>query len=148
MGQTHKMHLWPCQHAHITYPRSSVLACSTATVTPLPISPARHSFPSNLPHPTSPTNSPPPEVQAAQYLEGGTAAAERQFTVTTTFLCLALGSPLAAALYVEGGAAAAERQFTIATLLDSRFSNLAWLESERHWPPTLLLHMKRFLLLQ
>ncbi|CAI5978053.1 unnamed protein product [Closterium sp. NIES-65] len=55
---------------------------------------------------------------------------------------------LAAALYVEGGAAAAERQFTIATLLDSRFSNLAWLESERHWPPTLLLHMKRFLLLQ
>ncbi|CAI5499564.1 unnamed protein product [Closterium sp. Naga37s-1] len=55
---------------------------------------------------------------------------------------------LAAALYVEGGAAAAERQFTIATLLDSRFSNRAWLESERHWPPTLLLHMKRFLLLQ
>ncbi|CAI5471364.1 unnamed protein product [Closterium sp. Yama58-4] len=55
---------------------------------------------------------------------------------------------LAAALYVEGGAAAAERQFTIATLLDSRYSNLAWLESERHWPATLLLHMKRFLLLQ
>ncbi|GJP36171.1 hypothetical protein CLOM_g20696, partial [Closterium sp. NIES-68] len=55
---------------------------------------------------------------------------------------------LAAALYVEGGAAAAERQFTVATLLDQRYSDLAWLAAERHWPPTLLLHMKRFLLLQ
>ncbi|KAL2628778.1 hypothetical protein R1flu_013464 [Riccia fluitans] len=56
---------------------------------------------------------------------------------------------LAAALYVDKHAPLpAEKQFNIATLLDPRYTNLKWVEENRHWPPSLINSLKRFITLQ
>ncbi|KAL3686829.1 hypothetical protein R1sor_013138 [Riccia sorocarpa] len=56
---------------------------------------------------------------------------------------------LAAALYVDKHAPLpAEKQFNIATLLDPRYTNLKWVEENKHWPPSLINSLKRFITLQ
>ncbi|BBN07912.1 hypothetical protein MPTK1_4g07230 [Marchantia polymorpha subsp. ruderalis] len=56
---------------------------------------------------------------------------------------------LAAALYVDKHAAMpAEKQFNIATLLDPRYTNLKWVQENKHWPPSLLNSLKLFISLQ
>ncbi len=56
---------------------------------------------------------------------------------------------LAAALYVDKHATVpAEQQFTIATLLDPRYRDLSWVRNSRHWPPSLVESLQKFILLR
>ncbi|CAM6069643.1 unnamed protein product [Sphagnum tenellum] len=56
---------------------------------------------------------------------------------------------LAAALYVDKHATVpAEQQFTIATLLDPRYRDLSWVRNSRHWPPSLMESLQKFILLR
>ncbi|KAH9548296.1 hypothetical protein CY35_11G081000 [Sphagnum magellanicum] len=56
---------------------------------------------------------------------------------------------LAAALYVDKHATVpAEQQFTIATLLDPRYRDLSWVRNCRHWPPSLVESLQKFILLR
>lgn len=53
---------------------------------------------------------------------------------------------LAAALYADKNAPIpAEKQFTIATLLDPRYTDLVWVQETKHWPPSLLKSLQRFI---
>lgn len=56
---------------------------------------------------------------------------------------------LAAVLYVDKHAVLpAEHQFTIATLMDSRYTDPSWVEANKHWPPSLVTALRRFISLQ
>ena len=56
---------------------------------------------------------------------------------------------LAAALYADKHATVpAEQQFTIATLLDSRYTNPSWVKSTKHWPPSLIASLQKFIALR
>ncbi|CAM6113815.1 unnamed protein product [Calypogeia fissa] len=53
---------------------------------------------------------------------------------------------LAAALYADKHAPIpAEKQFTIATLLDPRYTDLVWVQEAKHWPPSLLKSLQKFI---
>jgi hypothetical protein len=56
---------------------------------------------------------------------------------------------LAAALYADKhDMVPAEQQFTIATLLDSRYTNPSWVKSTKHWPPSLIASLQKFIALR
>ncbi|XP_024363544.1 uncharacterized protein [Physcomitrium patens] len=56
---------------------------------------------------------------------------------------------LAAALYTDKHAPVpAEQQFTFATLLDPRYTDPSWVRAEKHWPPSLIVSLQRFIALQ
>lgn len=56
---------------------------------------------------------------------------------------------LAAAFYSDKHALApAEKQFTLATLLDKRYTDVNWVAENKHWPPSLLQSLQKFLSLQ
>lgn len=56
---------------------------------------------------------------------------------------------LAAALYADKHATVpAEQQFTIATLLDSRYTDPSWVKSTKHWPPSLIASLQKFIALR
>ncbi|KDP34437.1 hypothetical protein JCGZ_12797 [Jatropha curcas] len=55
---------------------------------------------------------------------------------------------LAAALYVDKHAPLlAENQFTIATLLDPHYTDLSYVKETKHWPPSLVSSLQRFITL-
>ncbi|WCJ37745.1 hypothetical protein M5689_018851 [Euphorbia peplus] len=55
---------------------------------------------------------------------------------------------LAAALYVDKHAPLlAENQFTIATLLDPHYTDLSYVKDTKHWPPSLVTSLRRFITL-
>ncbi|XP_065876604.1 uncharacterized protein [Euphorbia lathyris] len=55
---------------------------------------------------------------------------------------------LAAALYVDKHAPLlAENQFTIATLLDPHYTDLSYVKETKHWPPSLISSLRRFITL-
>ncbi|KAF2284442.1 hypothetical protein P3X46_012990 [Hevea brasiliensis] len=55
---------------------------------------------------------------------------------------------LAAALYVDKHAPLlAENQFTIATLLDPHYTDLSYVKETKHWPPSLISSLQRFITL-
>ncbi|EEF35753.1 uncharacterized protein LOC8263080 [Ricinus communis] len=55
---------------------------------------------------------------------------------------------LAAALYVDKHAPLlAENQFTIATLLDPHYTDISYVKETKHWPPSLVSSLKRFITL-
>ncbi|KAL4183749.1 hypothetical protein AMTRI_Chr11g156630 [Amborella trichopoda] len=55
---------------------------------------------------------------------------------------------LAAALYVDKHAALlAENQFTIATLLDPHYTDISYVREMKHWPPSLVASLRRFITL-
>ncbi|KAG0558855.1 hypothetical protein KC19_10G059200 [Ceratodon purpureus] len=56
---------------------------------------------------------------------------------------------LAAALYADKHAPVpAEQQFTFATLLDRRYTDPSWVKSAKHWPPSLIDSLERFIALK
>ena len=70
-----------------------------------------------------------------------------------TFLIGGLGAEvhaaLAAALYADKHAPVpAEQQFTFATLLDRHYTDPSCVKSAKHWPPSLILSLQRFLALK
>ncbi|XP_050208035.1 uncharacterized protein LOC126657401 [Mercurialis annua] len=53
---------------------------------------------------------------------------------------------LAAALYVDKHSPLlAENQFTIATLLDPHYTDLSYVKETKHWPPSLVSSLRRFI---
>ncbi|CAN6458666.1 unnamed protein product [Victoria cruziana] len=55
---------------------------------------------------------------------------------------------LAAALYADKHAPLlAENQFTIATLMDPRYTDLSYVKDTKHWPPSLVASLQRFITL-
>ncbi|XP_031504522.1 uncharacterized protein LOC116267096 [Nymphaea colorata] len=55
---------------------------------------------------------------------------------------------LAAALYADKHAPLlAENQFTIATLMDARYTDLSYVRDTKHWPPSLVASLQRFITL-
>lgn len=53
---------------------------------------------------------------------------------------------LAAALYADKSLPlAAERQFTIATLLDPHYTDVSYVKNTKHWPPSLVKSLEKFI---
>ncbi|KAK8966204.1 hypothetical protein KSP40_PGU019952 [Platanthera guangdongensis] len=68
--------------------------------------------------------------------------------ITVFFFCAEIHAAFAAAFYTDKHASLlAENHFTIATLLDPHYADISYVRDEKHWPPSLVCSLHKFITL-